>query len=424
MSATRVLLVAHHCNPEWGSEPLIGWRWASYLDQVADIELITHVRNQAAIERAGVLRCKVHYVNTETLAARIDRWNTRLWRRSSPVNRLALEALAQLAFDRDARRIARGRIAAGMIDVIHRVSPISPRFPTRLGTLGVPMVLGPINGGMTTMPGFGEVRRREREGFLCVRSLARLLDPFQRTFASASKILVATEGTREALPSTYRSCAITLSENAVDLAAFTPNFIRGGPQLRALYLGRLLPYKGVDTALRALAQVRNTANVTLDIVGDGPDRVRLEALTQSLKLEGRVVFHGAVPVTEVPPRMQACDVYVFPSVRESGGSTVMEAMAAGKPVIVANHGGPAETVTPDSGFALDADSPSALVSALAQTLHSLAHDEERRSLMGRSARRHVEERYTWSKKVACVLRYYDEVRSGSDSPSQVRLATE
>ncbi|MFT5290892.1 MAG: glycosyltransferase involved in cell wall biosynthesis [Planctomycetota bacterium] len=416
MSAARVLLVAHHCNPEWGSEPLIGWRWASHLDQAINIELITHVRNQPAIERAGVLRCKVHFVDTETLAARIDRWNTRIWRRSSPVNRLALEALAQLAFDRAACRIARRCIASGTVDVIHRVSPISPKFPTRLGTLGVPMLLGPINGGMTTMPGFGEIRRREGEAFLCVRPLARLLDPFRRTFASASKILVATEGTRRALPRVHRSRAITMSENAVELAAFTPSFARCGPQLRALYLGRLLPCKGVETALRALAQVGDTADVTLDIVGDGPDRARLEALTQTLQLEGRVVFHGAVHVTEVPARMQACDVYVFPSVRESGGSTVMEAMAAGKPVIVANHGGPAETVTGGTGFALDANGPDALVSALARTLHSLADDEELRSSMGRSARRHVEDRYTWNKKVASVLRYYDEVSSGSVSP--------
>ncbi|MEO0652307.1 MAG: hypothetical protein AAFZ65_16665, partial [Planctomycetota bacterium] len=199
MSQPKVCLVAHHCNPGWGSEPLIGWRWASTLATRADLTLITHARNRAAIEAEG-LRATVEYVDTEALAARVGRWNRRLWGDAAPVNHLILETIAQAAFDREATRLARRAVREGRVELIHRVSPISPRFPSRLGTLGVPFVVGPLNGGMRTAPGFEEIARSEREGALALRGLARLLDPLGRTFTTADAILVATETTREALP--------------------------------------------------------------------------------------------------------------------------------------------------------------------------------------------------------------------------------
>lgn len=424
MSQGTALLVAHHCNPEWGSEPLIGWRWASELAEGGGTELITHIRNRGAIERAGGLPCKVHYVDTEATAAFIDRLNSRLWRGASPVNRLALEAVAQIAFDRRACRIARRRIESGAVDLIHRVSPISPRFPTRLGTLGVPLVLGPVNGGMTTMPGFAGVSRQEKEGFLRVRSLSRLLDVRHRTLASASRILVATEGTRAALPPSFRDSAVHMPENGVKLSAFPPAFGRQSTQLRALYLGRLLPYKGVDVAIRALSAVRKKVSVSLDVIGDGPERGTLEQLARELGLEDSVHFHGAVPVDQVSDWMRSCDAYVFPSVRESGGATVMEAMASGKPVIVANHGGPAETVRPGTGFRVDARSPAELVQGVAEALEAFARHEGMRARMARAARFHVETQLTWGAKIERARRIYEEVRSNSDSNAGVHSVSE
>lgn len=393
----RVLLVAQHANPEWGSEPLIGWRWATNLEPFADVKLLTHTRNRAAIERAGGLKRPVEWIDTEAIASRISRWNDRLWG-AAPVNRLLLEVVAQLAFDRVACRVAKHLVEAGEVDLIHRVSPISPRFPTRLGRLGVPLVIGPVNGGMRTPPSFHEVRSRERQAMLALRPLARIFDPLSRTFSDAAATLIATETTRGVLPKRHREQAVLMSENAVDAEAFRPNYARIGGSLRILYLGRLLPYKGVDFILRSMATIKEDVSMHLDVVGDGPDRGRLEALARELDLLDLVTFHGSVPVSEVPARMESCDVYAFPSVRESGGSTVLEAMAAGKPVLVADHGGPSETVNEAVGVRLPVTSPRSLIEGLASALRRLEGDEALRSSMGRAARRHVMERYTWPAK--------------------------
>lgn len=406
----RVLLVAHHCNPEWTSEPLIGWRWVSGLAERTDVTLVTHVRNRGAIERAG-LDAEVHYARTERLAAAVNRLNDRLWSKAAVVNRSLLEAVALGAFDRAAFRVARDLVARDRIDVIHRVSPISPRAPSALGSVGVPFVIGPVNGGMRTAPGFVDVALAERAWAQTLRPLARVLDPFQSTFRDAAHVFSANRTTLGVLPETAHEKTTILCENAVDIARFRPRIRRSGRVLRALYVGRLLPYKGVQFLLRALGSMPAGTPISLDVVGDGPARAELEALSAELGLSDRVTFFGAVPSAEVPRWMESADVLVLPSVRESGGSVPLEAMAAGTPAIVADHGGPAETVIDGTGVRVEATSPETLIAGLRSALTAYAADEAKRSAAGRAGVAHVRRHYTWAGKVERALAVYDQVRA-------------
>jgi glycosyltransferase involved in cell wall biosynthesis len=128
-------------------------------------------------------------------------------------------------------------------------------------------------------------------------------------------------------------------------------------------------------------------------------------------------------VERVGAAMRASDVYAFPSVRESGGATVMEAMASGKPVIVADHGGPAETVDAESGVRVRADGPGTLIEGVAEALWALGTDEARRLAMGRAARRRIEEGFTWESRIETALGVYDVVgRRGAVPVGTGRLA--
>ena len=95
MNRLKLLLVAHHMNPEWGSEPLISWRWATTLQDHVDLVVVTHVRNREAIERARGLRAEIHYVDTERLARRVNRVNDLVWPSSAIVARSFLESFAK-----------------------------------------------------------------------------------------------------------------------------------------------------------------------------------------------------------------------------------------------------------------------------------------------------------------------------------------
>ena len=109
---------------------------------------------------------------------------------------------------------------------------------------------------------------------------------------------------------------------------------RIGTGPRVLFIGRLVPYKGVDVLLRAMARVDATAWV----VGDGPLRQALEGEAAGLGLADRVRFLGSLPDAEVVAHLHACDVFVLPSVThaETFGMVQLEAMTCGKPVVSTN----------------------------------------------------------------------------------------
>jgi len=206
---------------------------------------------------------------------------------------------------------------------------------------------------------------------------------------------------------------MTFCENGVDLEDFVPRQRKDDGCLRLLFAARLLPYKGADMLLEAAAALPASLNWTLDVVGDGVERERLELLRTRLNLGARVRFHGLVPVREMPRWFNSCDVFCLPSVRESGGSVVLEAMAAGKPVIVADHGGPSEIVNDEVGIRVPVRDRATLIAGFTQALLDLAAAPERRAQMGRAARRLVEQDYTWSVKGQRMAVLYDKVLSAA-----------
>jgi glycosyltransferase involved in cell wall biosynthesis len=205
-----------------------------------------------------------------------------------------------------------------------------------------------------------------------------------------------------------------MPENGVELARFTATPWPAHPgkdnPLRVLFTGRLVPFKGLDMLLRAVARLHGLGRaILLDVVGDGPMRDEWQALADELDLQDCVRFHGALSIDEVALQMQACHVFCLPSVRESGGAVLLEAMASARPVIALNFGGPGEIVNAEAGALLPLESPEQVTKDLATTLaHVLANPEAWRQ-RGLAARQQVERQYSWSAKVAAVQDVYRDV---------------
>ncbi len=148
-----------------------------------------------------------------------------------------------------------------------------------------------------------------------------------------------------------------------------------------LFVGRLVAYKGADILLEALHRLTQKASfkspdtslgksaqrsIILTIVGDGPERQRLEALTQTLGLTHMVRFTGWVKQEETRQYYADADLFCFPSIREFGGAVALEAMAFGLPCIVPDYAGLAEYVTPDTGFKIFPRSRNYLIEQFAE----------------------------------------------------------
>ncbi len=174
----------------------------------------------------------------------------------------------------------------------------------------------------------------------------------------------------------------------------------------------LAPKYGIDLLLRAFAQVLfaagSNAALSLVIVGDGPQRAELEALSRALGIAAHVRFVGAVPHAEVPQWLNRFDLYVAASRldSESFGVAVLEASACGLPVVVSDVGGlPEVVVQGETGCVV----PREDVAALAQAMQQLIAAPELRHRFGAAGRERVLAHYGWQHSVDAMLRCFEGV---------------
>jgi glycosyltransferase involved in cell wall biosynthesis len=180
-------------------------------------------------------------------------------------------------------------------------------------------------------------------------------------------------------------------------------------ELRCVYVGRLIRSKGARDAIRALAQLGDLPNVTLDIVGDGEDRRSCEAEVEQFGLRERVRFHGWLTKPEVAQRYLESDALVFPSFREPSGRVVLEAMSYGLPVVAAAYGGPGAMIDAEVGVAVPCVEPAQYVRDIARALRDLAGNPSGAAHLGAAGRRLIELRYMWPSKIDWLERLYAEV---------------
>ena len=240
-------------------------------------------------------------------------------------------------------------------DVLHHLTWGGVRAPTFLGSLGVPLIIGPIGGGETS-----PVSLRDRFPLNC-RLLERLRDlsnvmieinPIVRQgLSDAAVIFAKTADTRNLLSPALREKTRVLMELGVSKRQIgSPRAQRQSPP-RLLYAGRLLYWKGVHVAIEAMAALVNRIpDLRLTIVGDGPEEGRLKADVALRKLEGNVDFIPRMSQEKFFRLYDSHDLLLFPSLHDSSGGVVLEALSYGMPVVCLDLGGPKDIVTPQSGI--------------------------------------------------------------------------
>lgn len=417
MEDSRVLLVAYQCGPGMGSVSQLGWEWYARLRQERPVTLVTHVRNRAALEAAGapLAGTEVHYVDTEWFAGPLYRLARRLFPRSEH-SVFLVSSLDYFVFDYTAYRQLRRLLRSGVghPGLVHRVTPVTTAAPTWLGRLGLPLVVGPLNSGLRDPRGFGDIMRQESTWLIRIRGLSRLFDGLIGSTRRAARILVASRATLGSVAHRYRRNCRPMLENGVDLERFLPTPWPAPPSadrpLRVLFTGRLVPVKGLDMLLNAVARVHETGQpVQLEVVGDGPLRSEWSALSDRLGLGDAVTFHGALPQEAVARHMAECHVLCLPSVRESGGAVLLEAMASARPVIALDFGGPGEIADAKVGALLPMTDPAQVTADLCGALLDLCAKPEAWRHRGQAGRSRVERQYSWPAKIAAAGAIYREV---------------
>ncbi len=192
------------------------------------------------------------------------------------------------------------------------------------------------------------------------------------------------------------------------------------PRPLVLFVGRLVPYKGVDILLRALPGVHARAV----IVGEGPLRAELEALARELGVADRVRFAGNAAAEELTALYNACDVFVLPSVTraEAFGMVQLEAMSCRKPVICTDlpSGVPWVNQHGVTGFVVPPGDSDALTAAL----NTLLGDAELRTRMGVHGRARVETEFSIERLIKQTVGLYQSVLDATGRPHYEHATTD
>ena len=400
----RILVLAPGSNPDGITGPLIGYSHAEALARLHAVTLVLHPEDEEAV-RPKAERFRAIEVVQNRWITRIERWIVRYLFGNSYRSQVvtALNYFFSIGFEWQAWRQTRMRIRAGEFDVVLRILPISSVLPSPFAFFlrrgPIPFVVGPINGGLPWPVGFSQAKK-QKEWISNLRNFYRFL-PFARsTYRNAAAIIAGSSHTYNEFVAYREKLFFVPGENGVDHARYTGALrtSRRSEKLELIFVGGLVPYKACDLALRAAASLLQTDRARFTIVGDGPERGRLEQLAKSLEIEKVVSFHGMLQHQQTMQRLAAADVLVFPSVHEFGGAVVFEALAMGAVPVVVDFGGPGDIVYPEVGFKVPLTNEEDVVVQIEKVLAKLSDDPALLKGLQEQGMRYARERLSWDAK--------------------------
>jgi glycosyltransferase involved in cell wall biosynthesis len=413
----RILVIAEACNPTWTSVPLVGYNFTRALAGRDDLDLtvVSHVNNRPAIQ-ADPLNdlARVHFIDNEWIARPLYRLSTLLrgGEKLSWTINTAMAWPSYMVFERAVYHRFGHDLEAGRFDLIHRITPLTPTMGSPLASMTrVPMVIGPLNGGLPWPKEYPELRSQEREWLVPLRKAYRLLPFYNSTYRRLAAVIAGSRHTATETPAFFRGQRFYLPENGVDPARFPLASAWPEPKgrFRFISVGRLVPYKGLDLTLEAMGQSTTLKQCELVVVGEGPQQPELEAIIRKYGLESNVQLLGWVDQSRLARELGQAQAFVFPSLREFGGGVVLEALSSGLPALIVDYGGPAELVTSDCGVLLPMKPRQEFVPLLRQAMEALATDPARCRAMGQAACQHIRQHFVWTAKAERIVEFYRKI---------------
>ena len=404
----NVLLSCYSCIPGRGSEPGIGWNAAKQVARFHTVWVLAHGEGRQEIEAALT---KEAFPNVQFVILDLPSWAL-FWKKGRRGQRLHYY-FWQLAAYFVARKLHR----KVEFDVVHHVTFAQYAAPSFVALLPVPFVWGPVGGGESAPAAFWWSFSLRGKLFELARSLGRVLgehDPFVRLTARRTALgLATTEETARQMR--LLGCkrvsvmpGIALPQEEIQHLSSMPT--RYSSPFRLLSVGNLIHWKGYHLGLQAFAQFHHKfPESEYWLIGQGPEHNRLKRLAANLGIEKRVTFWGDLPRQQVLEKLSDCDVLLHPSFHDSGGWACLEGMAAGRPVVCLDLGGPGLQVTDDTGIKVKAGTRAQTVADLAKAFVALT-DVQLRMRLAKASRRRVEEHFDWAGKGESMNRIYQDMQ--------------
>ena len=394
----KVFLSAYECQPNRGSEFGRGWLWANELATMGhEIWVITLKNNQPEIEQELQ---KKNIPNLNFIYCEQRNWLPWAYKLTnairSPIGAKILSQVAKTLWQWDAYQIAKSLTKDVQFDLIHHVTNTSVRRPSFMGLLSIPLILGPLAGGVKTpwylrksYPLIGwlsDLLRDLANGSIQFEPLMHL------TFAKATKIYCDSQETKMLIPKIYRSKSeILFSMPTYEITEIPPVTQRDGTKqeiFRVLFVGRLLYWKGIHLALKAFAQLhQKIPSSRFTLIGSGRQQSWLQKLTKQLGIEEAVEWIPWMERKKLSSAYLKHDIFLFPSLHDMGGTVILEALHHSLPVVCLDLGGPGVIVDKTCGRVIrtDVSNEETVIQELSCALVELAENSELRQSLSEGA---------------------------------------
>lgn len=400
MSRLRVLVLGPECNPETVSIGYVTYQHVAALSQLHDVTLVARDSVYGPLRRGNAPFRSIEIVRTPTLD-RIFSWGFRAIFRSNPDGQMltAFRFPFYMAFEWLAWRQLRKRLLAGEFDVVLRVMPMAAVLPSPfvffMRKASIPFVIGPLQGGLQSAPGFSQP---DTQSFT-LRKLYRFM-PFSRsTYRRATAIIAAVSHLRNEFAA-YADKMFFIPENGIAQSLCMPDSRQqeSGGKLQLIFVGGFVRRKAIYIGLRAAAPLLRKGLAHFTLIGDGPERHDLEELVKSLKVEDAVTFSGWLSNPEVLKRLRAADVVVLPAIREGGGGVVFEGLACGSVPVILDWGGPGDICHAEVGYKVPPSDEEQVISEFEKILTGLEKDRDLLRRLRKRGMEHARECLTWEAK--------------------------
>lgn len=387
----KILMITWACDLEDVSEPGVSAKWVKEISKDHEVTVFSISKP----ERFGCV--KEQFPNLQVIEWK-DIWVPKFLERFR-----AIVKPGYLPYYFKARSFLKDFLKENDFDIIHHLSPFAWRYPSPAVGLGTPLVKGPVAGGLKTPTGL-IASSSERNG------LSKLLrgtdglriqyDPVLRNaYAKIDHVLMAAPYVKTLLSNlAIKSSSIEVEHGLSELPNIEMVPKRGNTKVELLFVGRVIPTKGLFFALKGFAKSDAIKSSHFTVVGDGEDLQRCKDEALKLGIESKVSFLGWCPRVEVEKHYQNADIFLFPSFREPTGGVLLEAMSYGLPSITCSYGGTDYMIDETCGIKVSPKSEDGFVMGLTEAIDKLVNDIELLDTMSIAARNRAVNYFSWNDK--------------------------
>lgn len=394
----KILYSAFTAFPSAGSEAQCGWAWANAMRNYNEVYIVTRNEARADIE---------NYIKENN----ID--NIKVFYHDIPEFLNIYGKTGKLYFpyylmwQASLKHTVKKLHAKYHFDYIQHITLGDFRVTGTAWKNDAKFIFGPVGGAQLT-PKVFEPYMRGHEKSEKIRELinkAIKLNPFYRhALNKADLILAANKETLDYLKNIVKNknkCKL-LTENGIFEAKIKkPDFRKKHTEdtVNILWAGRLIYRKGLRFLLEALSQVETDRKFNLILAGSGPELAPLKKLAEDLGIADKVTFWGKIPYTQMKKVYNTSDFFVFPSLRETTGTVLFEAMSNGLPVLTFNQNGADLLIDESCGIKISIDQNlDDIKKDFAKAIAFLIENDDERTKLGMAAYAKIRNEYTWENK--------------------------